>query len=176
MVDNDVIDWSESDFESSSEDDGEVEDGGETGPASTKKRVSFTRDKKLEALRWMRTNNASKCETARKFKLPHHNYISRWIAQERILLQQARGTRCVGSGRRCEWPELEERLHNEFKAKRAAGVKVKGWWFRSRASQLFRELYPAKVNADNSIPFRISKHWFRRFMERRRLSLRATTK
>ena len=33
----------------------------------------------------------------------------------------------------------------------------------------------AKVNADNSIPFKISKHWFRRFMERRRLSLHVTT-
>ena len=51
---------------------------------------------------------------------------------------------------------------------------MKAWWFKNRADQLFRELYPTKMNDDGTIPFLISKHWFERFQNRFSVSLRAT--
>ena len=90
-------------------------------------------------------------------------------------MQESRGVRSMGSGRKAEWPEMEARLHAEFLEKREAGIKVKGWWFNTRAKQLFRELYPEKVQQDDAIPFKVSTHWFRRFLNRWNVSLRATT-
>ena len=144
------------------------------GPACTvtarEGRKSFSREKKLAILKWHRENNATKGQTARKFGLPHHNYVTRWLASEAELKKCPRGTRRLGSERQAQWPELEDRLYEEFKNKRQLGIRVKGWLFRTRAGQLFRELYPDQVNDDDTIPFRVSKHWFERFKERRSVS------
>ena len=131
---------------------------------TNRKRVSFfTREQKLRILKWHRDDNTSKgatsrISTARKFHLPHHNHISHWLAQEPQLEQQPCGTRAIVRGRKADWPQLEERLHAEFKEKRDNGLKVEGWWFTTRAKQLFRELYLDKVNADDTLPFKVSKH------------------
>ena len=95
--------------------------------------------------------------------------------QLRVTLHQhSRNTHCIGSGRRADWPELEQQLHGEFKEQRAKGLKVKAWWFKNWHDQLFRELCPTKMNGDGTIPFLISKHWFERFQNRFYVSLRAT--
>ena len=157
------------------EPDGAAENVPQNDAWPPNKRQFFSRDKKLAVLTWHRKNNASKGETARHFSLPHHNYVSHWLAQEDQLRQHSRNTRCIGSGRRADWPELEQQLHGEFKEQRAKGLKVKAWWFKNKADQLFRELYPTKVNDDRTIPFLNSKHWFEQFQNRFSVSLRATT-
>ena len=52
---------------------------------------------------------------------------------------------------------------------------MKGWWFTTRAKQLFCELYPDKVNADDTLPFMVLKHWFRHFLARWDVSPLSTT-
>ena len=97
------------------------------------------------------------------------------MKQEKELLKSSHGKRRMGSGRPADWPEMEWRLHAEYQEKRSLGIKVKGWWFKTRASQLFREVYPEKVGPDGDIPFAVSKHWFERFQERWKISLRSAT-
>ena len=101
--------------------------------------------------------------------------MSRWLTQEDQLRQQSCNTRCISSCCRADWPELEMQFHGEFKEQRAKGLKVKAWWFKNRADQLSRELYPTKLNDDGTIPFLISKYWFERLQNRFSVSLRATT-
>ena len=180
-----VIEWdNESDDEAGAEDeerdDAAAEDvrappARENIAGSVDSKKSFSREKKLSVLTWMRNKKASKGEIARHFGLPHHNYISRCLVQEQKLLQESRGARSIGSGRKAQWPQLEERLHAEFRTKPDAGIKVQGWWFVTRAKQLVRELYSEKVGDDDTIPFKVSMHWFRRFQSRWNVSLWAMT-
>ena len=80
-----------------------------------KGRKSFSREKKLAIPKWHRENNATKGQTARKFGLPPHNYVTRWLASEAKLKKCpiASETRRLGSGRQAQWPELEDRLYEE---------------------------------------------------------------
>ncbi len=41
--------------------------------------------------------------------------------------------------RRAEFPEMEQKLHSEF---RELGLKVKVWWFKSRAKQILSSSHP----------------------------------
>ena len=41
-----------------------------------------------------------------------------------------------------EHPAMEEQLHTEFRELRRRGMKVKGWWFRSRAKQIMESSSP----------------------------------
>ena len=84
------------------ETDGAAENIPQNDARPPNKCQSFSRNKKLAVLTWHRKNNASKAETARHFSLPHHNYVSRWLAQEDQLRQHSRNTRCIGSGRRAD--------------------------------------------------------------------------
>ena len=55
--------------------------------------------------------------------------------------------------RSAKFPAMEEQLHKEFRELRRRGIKVKGWWFKSRAKQLL-EL----SNPNNSFVY--SDGWF----------------
>ena len=70
--------------------------------------------------------------------------------------------------RSAEFPVMEEQLHKEFRELRRRGVKVKGWWFKSRAKQILASIEP---NAS----FQFSEGWFVRFKRRYRISLRRPT-
>ena len=63
---------------------------------------------------------------------------------------------------------MEERLFQEFKEMREKGLKVKYYWFATRAKQFMDELHP-EVN------FKCSSGWFDRFKARNKISLRRTT-
>ena len=54
----------------------------------------------------------------------------------------------------------EKKLKDEFLEKRTYGHFVKMWWFRSRAKQLMRELYPTVENV------KCSDHRMRLFFKR----------
>ncbi|KAG6163105.1 hypothetical protein E4U51_005934 [Claviceps purpurea] len=56
------------------------------------------------------------------------------------------------------WPELEERLWADFTARREEGHLVRTGWFRQRAQEQFRELYPTVAH-----DFIFSEGWFNGF-------------
>ncbi|KAG6292104.1 hypothetical protein E4U09_003562 [Claviceps aff. purpurea] len=56
------------------------------------------------------------------------------------------------------WPELEERLWADFTARREEGHLVRTGWFRQRAQEQFRELYPIVAH-----DFIFSEGWFNGF-------------
>ena len=67
-----------------------------------------------------------------------------------------------------KFPEMEEKLHKEFRELRRKGIKVKGWWFKARAKQILDS-----TNPDHN--FKYSLGWFTRFKKRYQISLRRST-
>ena len=63
---------------------------------------------------------------------------------------------------------MEEQLHKEFRELRRKGIKVKGWWFKSRAGKILDSTQP-----DNT--FKYSLGWFTHFKTRYKISLRRAT-
>ena len=70
--------------------------------------------------------------------------------------------------RNAEFPAMEEQLHKEFRELRRRGIKVKGWWFKTRAKQILES-----ANPNNT--FKFSQGWFARFKNRYKISLRRPT-
>ena len=67
--------------------------------------------------------------------------------------------------RSAQFPLMEEQLHAEFQQLRRRGIKIKGWWFKKRAKQIFNEQYPGQT-------FYFSDGWFAGFKKRYKISLR----
>ena len=63
---------------------------------------------------------------------------------------------------------MEEKLHSEFRELRRKGLKVKAWWFKSRAKQILLSTHPGST-------FKFSNGWFTRFKKRYKISLRRPT-
>lgn len=56
-----------------------------------------------------------------------------------------------------EYPEMEEKLHQEFVQLRRRGIKVKGWWLKTRAKQILESTNPSS---------NFSEGWFIGFKKR----------
>ena len=76
--------------------------------------------------------------------------------------------RRVKFDRRGEHPAMEEQLHKEFRELRRKGMKVKGWWFKTRAKQILDSSDPGHA-------FQFSEGWFTNFKNRYKISLRCPT-
>ena len=63
--------------------------------------------------------------------------------------------------RSAEFPAMEVQLHKEFRELRRRGIKVKGWWFKSRAKQILE-------SSDPTNSFKYSEGWFSWFKSRYR--------
>ena len=47
-----------------------------------------------------------------------------------------KGRKRVSFDRTAEYPQMEEALYKEYQKLHQHGLKVKGWWFRTRGQQL----------------------------------------
>src|SRR5579862_6686145 len=54
-------------------------------------------------------------------------------------------------------------------------MKIKGYWFITRARQLMKEFYPETTGRDGTCTFKLSNSWFDAFKKRYNISLRAIT-
>ena len=77
-----------------------------------------------------------------------------------------------GYSQRVLWPELEDRLYEDFLERRKAGQTVRQGWFRIQLQIQFCQLY---ANVNPTI-FRFSKGWFCGCLKRYKISLRSITK
>ena len=138
-------------------------------PTSSKIRKSYTREEKLKIIAYYRDNNKNCYKTCKFFNINFKN-LYRWVKEEDKIKDSKRGRirRRVKFERRAEYPEMEQELYSEFMELRKKGLKIKVWWFRSRAKQLLDATHP-----DHS--FKFSEGWFTRFKTRFKISLRRPT-
>ena len=70
--------------------------------------------------------------------------------------------------RKAAFPEMEAELYQEYKSLRKRGLKVKGFWFKTRGRKLLEQMHP-------EASFHFSDGWFDGFKQQHRISFRRST-
>lgn len=78
----------------------------------SKTRKSYTREYKLEVVRFFRYHNLY--QTAKRFSL-NMKTVGRWVADEEKIQQSKKVSKRVKLLRRCQFPEVKEELYCEYK-------------------------------------------------------------
>ncbi|RPB06249.1 hypothetical protein L873DRAFT_1785316 [Choiromyces venosus 120613-1] len=146
------------------EGEGEGVDGGEQqlkndSPSSKKrkgKKRSFGREYKLEAISYLENSTMQPTPTssetpvsvrhcAKKYGVEPKN-IRDWRRQVQKIRDSETGSKCIGSGRKPDWPEMEDRLHRLFALERERGKKIEdSTWFFTNGKDIFEQVYPEHV-------------------------------
>ena len=129
--------------------------------ASKAKRKSYAREFKLQVVQFCRENNLY--QTAKRFSL-NTKMIRRWVADAEKIKKSKKASKRVKFVRTCQFPDVEEELCHEYKNLRKQGLKVKGFWFKTRGKQLLMQMHP-------DASFLFSDSWFDRFKTRHRISM-----
>ena len=79
--------------------------------------------------------------------------VLQWIKYQKAIHDSKKGRKRVSFGRSAEYSEMEEVLYNEHRRLHQSGLKVKGWWFRTRGQQLLKSVFPGSK-------FKFSDMWF----------------
>ena len=140
-------------------------DGGIITQTSKAKRKSYTREYKLLVVQFYKENNLY--QTAKKFSL-NTRTIGRWVSDVEKIRKSKKSSKRANFLRKCQFPDVEEELYREYKDLRKKGLKVKGFWFRTRGKQLLSRLHP-------DASFLFSDSWFDGFKTRHRISMRRRT-
>jgi len=112
-------------------------------------------------------------EVMQRFQIPGPN-LTRWRKEEaegKYLEHRKSQQRDSGGGRKTKWEEMEKKLYDQFRVRRATGGFVRRGWFRQVSKAIFGETYPAEPLTN----FAFSNGWFRGFLGRHRISLRVVT-
>ena len=83
-----------------------------------KTRKSYTREYKLEVVRFYREHNLY--QTAKRFSL-NTKTVGRWVADEEKIKKSKKASKRVTFVRRCQFPDVEEELYREYKKLRKQG-------------------------------------------------------
>ena len=126
---------------------------------STSKRQSYTREEKLQILKFYYENGRNKYKTCHKYNIASAS-LSRWLRYESEIQEAKEGSkRLKGGGRAPFWPAMEAKLAEEFLELRRKGLSVKYYWFKARAHQLMTVMHPG-------VKFCFSEGWFASFKAR----------
>ena len=131
------------------------------------KRKSYTRETKLKVVEYYRAHESNLYKTSKTFQL-NTKTVLRWIKDEKKIRDGKKGSKHTKHDRPAKYPDVEEKLRAEYRELRKKGLKVKGWWFRTRAKQIFKELHPDET-------FVFSNTWFAGFKTRSHIILRRST-
>ena len=131
------------------------------------KRKSYTRETKLKVIEFYYSRRKHLYQTCKQFEL-NTKTVLRWINDEKKIRDSKKGSKHTKHDRRAKYPDVEKRLYREHRDLRRKGLKVKGWWFRTKAKQIFEELYPDET-------FQFFNSWFTGFKTRSHISLRRGT-
>ena len=135
-------------------------------PVKEKKgRKSYTREYKLEVVRFYRENNLY--QTAKRYSL-NTKTVGRWVADYEKIKDSRKSSKRVKFDRKSKYPDVEEELYCEYRNLRRQGLKVKGFWFKTRARQLLQQKHPEEL-------FQFSDSWFDGFKTRYKISFRRPT-
>ena len=119
------------------------------------KRKSYAREFKLSVVKYYRENNLY--QTTKRFSL-NTKTILRWAAEEEKLKKAKKGSKRAITTRKAAFPEMEAELYQEYKSLCKRGLKVKGFWFKTRDKQLLEQL-------DLEASFLFSDGWFDGFKQ-----------
>ena len=128
------------------------------------RRRSFTREYKLDVIKYHEENGLSLHKTARHFGIDRKQ-VRDWLRKKMNIMAEKKNQKSQRFGK-VLYPELEKKLFAEFIERRKEGNLVKRLWFTTRAKQLARSEY----NIDN---FQVSNGWFCRFRKRFNISYSA---
>lgn len=130
-------------------------------------RNSYTREFKLKVVKYYRDPQNTIYATSKNFGVSS-KCILRWARNETKIHKSSKGSKHVSHLKVGTHHIMEELLHQEFTELRRKGLKVKAFWFRTRAKQLLEELEPGTA-------FSFSSGWFDGFKTRFSISLRRPT-
>ena len=116
-------------------------------------RRSFTREFKLESVRWYYENGKNINKTSNHFTVDRKR-IRDWIKSKDSIRQSKNGSRSNRIGR-VKYLLLEKELYKQFIEMRDTGKRVKRWWFNSEAKTMISKFYP-----DGDGEFIMSNRWF----------------
>ena len=131
---------------------------------------SYSREEKLIVTQWYWNNGRNLHQTCKNFNLNSKTVVC-WIKGERKIRASRKGRKRVEFDRKPQYPALEDTLYQEYRNHRQRGVKIKGWWFKTRAKQLLQ----ATAGTSVSSQFKFSDAWFDGFKRRYNISLRRPT-
>ncbi|KAH8151910.1 uncharacterized protein LAJ45_03903 [Morchella importuna] len=165
-----------------------IVDGSEVGDKKRKRR-SFGREYKLDAISFlengvMNSGVDGECPVsvrhcAKKFGVEPKN-IRDWRRQVMKIRASEAGAKCIGSGRKPDWPEMEQLLHDRFKEWRNSGRRVDHSWFFRNGKEIFEARYPDHVTTDlngqKKYTLKWSRGWFDGFKRRKGIMFQATNK
>jgi transposase-like protein len=90
------------------------------------------RDFKLTVVNHYCENNLY--QTSKRFSL-NTKTILRWVADKEKQNKAKKGSKHTITVRKAAFPEMETELCQEYKALRKRGLKVKGFWFKTKGRQ-----------------------------------------
>ena len=102
---------------------GELEQSLLTESAPISKRKSYSREEKLKTVRHYHGNGKNLYQTCKAFNL-NSRTVRRWINGEEKIVESKKGSKRIKFSRNAQYPEIEERLHSEYKDLRKKGLKV----------------------------------------------------
>lgn len=130
-----------------------------------KKRVTYSGEFKLEAVKYAEENSNSKA--AEHFRV-NMTQISRWRHQKEALQKlPKKSAKVVKRERSCNWPELEINLKSWLVDQRNKGFQISG-------ASILREARALAIRL-NIPSFKGSSHWVHKFMRRNKIVRRAVT-
>ncbi|KAG0129215.1 hypothetical protein HOY82DRAFT_611002 [Tuber indicum] len=177
----------------------EGKDGGElqqkSNSPSLKKRKgkkrSFGREYKLEAISYLENGTmqltpissetpVSVRHCAKIYGVEPKN-IRDWRRQVQKIRDSETGSKCIGSGRKPDWPEMEDRLHRLFAFQREKGKKIEdSTWFFTNGKDIFEQVYPEHVvitpEDGKRYTLKWSRGWFDGFKRRKGIAFKPTLK
>ncbi|KAL0633130.1 hypothetical protein Q9L58_007969 [Maublancomyces gigas] len=116
---------------------------------------------------------------AKKYGVEPKN-IRDWRRQVHKIRASDAGAKCIGSGRKPDWPEMEYRLHELFTEMRRTGRRVDHRWFFRNGKAIFEECYPQHVtlvsDGQKKYTLKWSRGWFDGFKRRKGIVFKATNK
>ena len=130
------------------------------------KRKSYVREFKLTIVNHYCENNLY--QMSKRFSL-NMKMILRWVVNKEKLKKAKKGSKCTVITRKAAFPEMEAELYQEYKSLRKRGLKVKGFWFKTRGRQLLKQMDP-------EASFHFSNGWFDGFKQRHRISFMCISK
>ena len=87
------------------------------------KRKSYKREEKLHVVKFYYSNGNNLYQTCKAFSL-NSRTVKRWIDNEEHIEESKKGSRRAKFTRSAQYPEMEEKLHVEYKELRKKGLKV----------------------------------------------------
>ena len=92
--------------------------------AATRKRKSYSREDKLKVFTFYHSNEKNMYQTTKRFGL-NSRTVMRWVRNKKNIRESQKGRKRVAFTRSALFPDMEQKLYDEYKNLRKRGLKVK---------------------------------------------------